>query len=45
MDRDKLWDLFLVVLGAVLGKLLDEAPGKRKTRKTPDDAGKHFRRS
>ncbi len=41
---DKLWDVFLVVLGSPVGKAIDIAWERRK-EKTPKRPGKHFKRS
>lgn len=41
---DKIWDVVLALIGAVLAKAVDVAWESRR-RKTPRRAGKHFPRS
>lgn len=42
--EDRVWDVFLVVLGVVLAKVTDETVERLK-KKTPRKPGKHTKRS
>lgn len=42
--EDRVWDVFLVVLGVVLAKVTDETVERLK-KKTPRNPGKHAKRS